>query len=1283
MRKYLALLIMLFCLLLTAWGQTITDLDISRILTPSVQVKNLRYWFDRDTGNIQTADGLSGTYVVNVDNLADGLHTLHCQVTGNDGLLYGFSSAVFLKMTNSIADLTPSIVVDSSELHYWFDSDTDHTQVVSGLSGNFILDVSSLEDGLHTIHYQVVGVDGTGYDSASSMFLKMTSNTGDSSIGGSIYASELKYWYDEDADNMQTASDLSGTYILDTSALNDGLHVIHYQLIGTDGNTYGISSSVFLKMVNSISGTSISETLVAQKVKYWFNKDVVSAAQTEITKGVQAIDVSGLASGLHTIHYQLVYNDGNVGPTATGFFFKDYQWSKNNGNAITRYQYWMNDHVEFLETVNVKNATNPYLMIGLVPMQTDPIRSSLFHLEVSNGVPIVYAKNSFNIRFYDSRGYFKDFSKPFIDYSVSETVIPVGELQPTQTFDKVADNSIRWYTITNVEAGDSLTFKSSQATTIQLFSPSGKELYSASGPESVTLGGRNTWENGTHYLAVHDVTGSKATMTLNYERIDKYAVLSQDVTCVGNGGCSTITFKGNGFRDLYAVELYNEQGDTIKQIDIGHESNAFTTVTFNFTDAILGQYDVLFHFTTEDRYYSGYVTVEESKDIQLTKTVTFPSAFPHGLSTTYTVKITNNGNMTAYSVPIYTWIMNKGKKDGIYHIKYDGLDLSGIFDGVDMDSLSVSERAELQVLSDEIGDSHYFMLFRVEDEDSPGDSVWVRSNYFFTNLAPYETKTLKLTLSANEGVWAYFTVPEDWPSHNVSERESTSHMVKHRSKPQNTDNWYCCYRDRVECVANITMLVLDAASMVKPELGIADCALGWANQKLQAAGDTYCGTNDVEGDFAKSVNALTKAASAASVLAGCAGHSGISNVINALLHPSVAIECVTAFFQKIPDCPPCETCNDGGGSGGGSWDPNDIFGYLSKSGCLFISDQIPQVNYTIEFENDTTFAEAAAHSVVIKDTLDSRYFDLKSFVPTTIRIGSHNVLLEDKDITNKNDVTSFIKTIDMRPSIYAIAQAEGTFNQKTGIAEWRFTTLDPMTMEPAEDVMQGILPVNYDGASGIGEVMFEIGVKPNKGDGTEVRNRAGIVFDANEAIMTPTWTNIVDAIAPTSTILGGIQKDDETLTLRLAGEDNRSGVWRYNVYAQAGKGASWELVAENVTDSLCNVHIYDGIEYGFLVLATDSAGNVERKGFEEADFGLSTVKLGDANGDGTVDALDVVLATSYYLGNDVFLNFAAADVVADGEINSLDVVAIQNIYLNTSSSVKARIPRRRHRKLKP
>ena len=194
----------------------------------------------------------------------------------------------------------------------------------------------------------------------------------------------------------------------------------------------------------------------------------------------------------------------------------------------------------------------------------------------------------------------------------------------------------------------------------------------------------------------------------------------------------------------------------------------------------------------------------------------------------------------------------------------------------------------------------------------------------------------------------------------------------------------------------------------------------------------------------------------------------------------------------------------------------------------------------------------------------------------------------------KNNVTSFVKTIDMRPEINAIAQVDGMFSHSTGIAQWTFQSLDPMTMEPTDDLMQGILPVNYNGTSGIGEVMFEVGVKQGKADGTEIKNRAGIVFDYEEAILTPTWTNIVDAVAPNSRIDNSWMENDSTLRITAEAFDARSGVWKYTWYVQAGENAPWWKDGETESPQF-DYHIYEGIDYGFCVLATDSAGNVEQK----------------------------------------------------------------------------------------
>ena len=57
-------------------------------------------------------------------------------------------------------------------LRYWFDDDNGNVTTVSQLSGGQTLDVSSLIDGLHTIHYQVIDENDAVADVRSDLFLK-------------------------------------------------------------------------------------------------------------------------------------------------------------------------------------------------------------------------------------------------------------------------------------------------------------------------------------------------------------------------------------------------------------------------------------------------------------------------------------------------------------------------------------------------------------------------------------------------------------------------------------------------------------------------------------------------------------------------------------------------------------------------------------------------------------------------------------------------------------------------------------------------------------------------------------------------------------------------------------------------------------------------------------------------------------------------------------------------------------------------------------------------------
>lgn len=1219
------------------------------------------YWFDDET-EVRDAMVTNGTFEVDASSLSDGFHRFYYQALQANGVTSTPSISYFLKaaQVDSDGELTCICTVDGQLCH---------TEALPHEGGviHWNLDMQDLAEGLHQLQIDALTADGAMSDSQHSFFVKVPE--ADTSIKG-------YYWFDDET-AVREAIVTNGTFEVDASSLSDGFHKFYYLALQANGVSSLPSTSYFLKtaQVNpegeltcicTVDGQlRHTEKLSEQGGAIHWNLDMQDLADgihqiqlQAVTSGgalsssyasyfmrvinegdmskmscVYTIDgnplsskshvvshdgsyhfdlnLSELEEGLHYISYMLHGDKGTSATPQIRFFVK----VPLGGNGIDQYQYWLNDdEASQATTVTLPQKVNPLQLMSLLPVESRPLRSSQFHFDVSGSKPMIYAKNTIHLRFYDVAKWYSDIAKEYADYSKSREVEPVGELQATQTFRKIEENDIRWYTMHSAP-GDTVAFKLSQPATIQLFTPSGAEVFKTSESASVNWDGIHVWEDGTYYLAVHDVTGSKEEMTLEYMHMDKYDVVDWDVRTVGNGGCSTITFKGNGFSDLFAVDLVVAPGDTIHSVYVSHDSDAETSVTFDFTAATLGDCNAVFHFTEEDKHVANVVTIEEAIDIELATDVTFPSSFLRGTSTTYTIKITNKGNMTAYRTPIYIYIASR-TPNGISRVNISGLRLDGIFDGINMDSLSISDRNQLKAIAEEIGDTHYFIQLSKYDETT-GDSIYVMSNIFFADIAPYTEKTITVTISTLNQVELWCSAP--------STNNPLSTDVLHEfasSRKRITREEYCCIREKVECIAGV---VADVAGLAKKftsiapgtpadiAASIADCLFSGINTILKAIGNVMCGnTSSGEASIWDQLKMIKDGISGISAIGKCAKNflpaSKLKTFLDAIMNFTGSdlmtsldlhldgLNCLTAFAEKKPNCPP--NPNGGGGSSTPQppADPNDIFGPLSEAGSKFIADSVARVNYTIEFENDTTFAEAAAHTIVIKDTLDSRYFDLTKFMPTGVRIGSREAFLNEADVVNKNDKASFVKTIDMRPEINAIAQVNGEYNQKNGIAQWTFQSLDPMTMEPTNDLMQGILPVNYDGTSGIGEVMFEIGVKQGMADGTEIKNRAGIVFDYEEAILTPTWTNIVDAIAPSSFIDEVVHENDSTISFHFFGEDNASGIWKYRFYVQAGQNAPWwEIATDIAPDRAFCYRFYDDIDYGFCVLAVDSAGNVEKK----------------------------------------------------------------------------------------
>lgn len=1184
MRKYI--LFIALCLCGLARGQT--------------EGYSSYYWFDFQQGKPQTSPVVQGSFDVDVAALADGLHAFHYVVAMQDGGISSPITSYFMKGSHDDATIKG---------YYWFDDETDVRDAIV-TNGTFEVDASSLSDGFHRFYYQALQANGVTSTPSISYFLKtaqvdsdgeltcictvdgqlchtetlpheggvihwnldmqdlaeglhqlqIDALTADGAMSDSQHSFFVKvpeadtsikgyYWFDDET-AVSEAIVTNGTFEVDASSLSDGFHKFYYLALQANGVSSLPSTSYFLKtaQVNpegeltcicTVDGQlRHTEKLSQQGGAIHWNLDMQDLADgihqiqlQAVTSGgalsssyasyfmrvtnegdmskmscVYTIDgnplsskshvvshdgsyhfdlnLSELEEGLHYISYMLHGDKGTSATPQIRFFVK----VPLGGNGIDQYQYWLNDdEASQATTVTLPQKVNPLQLMSLLPVESRPLRSSQFHFDVSGSKPMIYAKNTIHLRFYDVAKWFSDIDKEYVDYSQSQEVDIIKPLESgvRETTGKPEVNQIKWYSVT-AERGDSLAFKTDIAATLQLFSPSGKEVYSASGYEVVQWNGCHAEESGTFYVALHDVTATQGeTISIDYEHIDRYAVLRQDVAVVGNGGYSTITFEGNGFDELTSVELIQDSY-VIPSVEIGNESKATTSVKFDFDNAQLGEYKAVFHFAEEEIIIEKCITIEEATPIELDVEADFARQYLISFhKAKYAFSIHNYGNVTAYNVPLRISIYTH-TGESLEKVQIQGFDLYEDFKDYMGELYTEALDTEIKRVMAKYGDRVFF----IESDSTDIMGGWAahkHDTFVLPSIPPNTTIDISVNLELGQAVYCYMRSPLHWSN-------STPSKTRKRSPWPLGD-------------------------------GLAD--------------EAY---NNIQNHY-----------------------NDANNMIN-----------------NIEDY-----INSGGRSDpGGAKDPNDIFGYLSEAESKFMSDSLASVTYTIEFENDTTFATAAAHEIFVTDTLDAAKFDLSTFASSQINIGNRSIEL--------NGDKNFIKTVDMRPEINAIAQVEGTFNEKKGIAQWHISSLDPMTMESTEDVMQGILPVNYDGTSGIGMVMFNIGLKQSLPDGTEVPNRASIIFDKNEAILTPTWTNIVDAVAPSSVINDSWMVNDSTLRITADGFDARSGVWKYQWYVQAGENAPWWKEGETESASF-DYHIFEGIDYGFCVLATDSAGNVEQK----------------------------------------------------------------------------------------
>ena len=1169
------------------------------------------YWWDNNmaTGRMLTTQGDSWQTDVDVSYLSDGLHSMHIQVCDTVGVWSSPVTRYFVKQGNAASGMT---------YRYWFDN--DNTTIVTSDTELAWLDVNALDDGLHMLHVMAEGTAAT--PTLSYQFLKIPQTDGVEYLHCLCYLDGEIY--------CQEKVSSSGGIIhweFDVSKLSQGIHNIQIQVITPSGAATSFYDAMFIR-------TTTEAEMASMKCFY-----TIDNAESYIEAGTYAngtyhfnLDVSTLDDGLHQIAYMLVGDNGVATKMCSALFTK----IPVGGNGIAKYEYWLNDNDAGKCVVEFEQHLPSYQLIALLPVESVPIRSSLFHFEVDEEKgPMVYAKNEFHIRFYDAAGRLGYATKEYIDLDVSKKITDITPLERNSRITVISpeENGMAWFEL-NAETGDSLTFKTDRSCSLHVYSPSGKEVYAASGHEVLTFNGCYALEDGTYYVVLHDVADKTVNnFTLEYTHIAKFALIDYTPQRSANVGDVFIELVGNGFQFLESIKLSNG----INVVEVCKKNildKAHARLWLKLEDADVGFYDLILTFVEKGSMEQVVVDNAFKMENPIYGDISYIVSTERTLQMPYPVKITvkNNGNVPYWGIPMNIAYDNPNKIEAVFFNNFqillsDSASNAGITVSYDVDDL-----AELGV---------------------PGCFLPL----IIPSLSAYEEFELELgfVASGHTKFKVYAWGGEPWSETPIFEIP-TSYVQRrtmfksHDDDRPVFDDGFEASKDALENVATAKSFFSSIPASVGVNLaqtyaGVAT-AIGGIQLGLIETGRSQERNNYEDNYHYEEYAAPYLPQYKNNVLspADIAEHAfpSIWGPIGEWFY-----DLGTQGFPK-PQANPIETLVPG--------DPNDIIGYSAESGSKYLKEGLVDVGYTIQFENDPDIATAAAHKIVVKDTLDGDLFDLSTFAATGVLLGDKRLEL--------NGEKSFVKTIDLRTRINVIAEVSLDYDEAQGIATWTIRSLDPMTMEETLDYMQGVLPINYDG-NGQGELYFNIKLRKGLSDGTEIPNRASIVFDFEEAIITPTWVNTIDNTLPSSDIISIEELNDTTVRIHWAGEDTGSDIYKYALYVQEGKDGEWSRMVSDTTGVYCDYRYYRDIDYGFCVLATDSAGNVESTEWvRKAEF-MREYIAGDADRSGTVNLLDINMTLSHILGNEVSgCDMLQMDANRDGSINVLDINAMLQIILN-------------------
>ena len=608
---------------------------------------------------------------------------------------------------------------------------------------------------------------------------------------------------------------------------------------------------------------------------------------------------------------------------------------------------------------------------------------------------------------------------------------------------------------------------------------------------------------------------------------------------------------------------------------------------FNLWDAPLGKYDVIVGTDTLKQAF----TLKAREEPDLWMKVNSREKILWNKYLRFTIDYGNKANVAAYNTPMFLCIPNR---KGTVDVKFE-------FD-FDLCNDAVEESYQ-KMAQQQLGD--YLMAY----DEQTGDSVRIYS-FFIPYIGPNSNNQLAFRLKAkneasslSDDMCIYFWLDEPWgpctdDEDVVSTRAGNGDELDRYIDEVNKG------RSMAECA--LTMLGLSLLENGVTVIPVVGCAWNAVKTGSLVIWGREKGINKLK---TFGCNLLTTAFSCGSDL----------------FPPSLLVKggyvVASTIWDMVSNKDAYDACLRGDpdwrkNTFVGSLDPNEMIGPWGYDDQAHYIKPIKQMGYTITFENKSS-ATAPAHEVFVTDVLDKKKYDLSTFSFTGFGWAENSYTVGGSKTTEfSRDISYNVKGQDI------LVRVSGQFDKSTGTIRWSFVSLKKNGDEIDDPDLGFLLPNNANGV-GEGFVSFIVEHKANPANASTIKNKATIVFDANDPIVTNTYVNTFDTDYPTSKITKVTEKKGK-LTVTVSGSDATSGIGAYRIYAFKNNGPA-EMVAAITSGKTATFACDAGTKYGLCVIATDNVGWFEAKDLKPevevstTGTGISTILMDDPENNEFID----------------------------------------------------------------